>query len=363
MPTIIIIIIIIIIIMIVSVLDRSAGFYSGIFFMLNHYIHCKENRITFVLDTMEWLFKYNAGWEDYFENIDLLFDAAADNEPTTSRSAGVMQFFRHSQIIENFGIAKYRAAIREIYRYNIATRDYIAHVAATQLAEVGYNFDAVFIRRGDKLYDESAFIPTVEYFKLLMNRRRRFAGTSPLHIFLQTDDYNCVIEAQAYIDGYNAGYDGKHQPVQLFTLCRRENTGGMIIFPRNLNETIKYNASAQYVSENIAEYAKRRSVYEYTPPEIYEHTLEMIAGVDFVLRSRICVLDLQSNVSRFIRLMRDDNDEPSYTTTLDIAQLETDPQNHDRRRNFSADNMVCPAFASSIYPDNFVVANTHHTQL
>jgi len=36
--------------------------------------------------------------------------------------------------------------------------------------------------------------------------------------------------------------------------------------------------------------------------EIYKHTLEMIIGIDIVVKSNICICDLQSNVARFIKL-------------------------------------------------------------
>lgn len=39
-----------------------------------------------------------------------------------------------------------------------------------------------------------------------------------------------------------------------------------------------------------------------TPTEIYNHTINIIIGIDIVLHSNICITDFQSNVSRFIKL-------------------------------------------------------------
>ena len=58
----------------VTQLDYSAGFYSQLFFLINHYIYCKKNNINFIINSNEWLFKYKDGWEDYFEPIILSFN-------------------------------------------------------------------------------------------------------------------------------------------------------------------------------------------------------------------------------------------------------------------------------------------------
>ena len=57
--------------MIISILDKTSGFFSMFFFTINHYIYCIKNNINFKLDTSNWLFKFEKGWEDYFESIDI----------------------------------------------------------------------------------------------------------------------------------------------------------------------------------------------------------------------------------------------------------------------------------------------------
>ena len=57
--------------MIYSIMKKSAGFYSQLFKAMNHYLFCKQNNLNFNLDTTDWLFKYEYGWIDYFENINI----------------------------------------------------------------------------------------------------------------------------------------------------------------------------------------------------------------------------------------------------------------------------------------------------
>lgn len=342
--------------MIISVLEKNAGFYSEIFFMLNHYIHCKNNKIPFVLDTTNWLFKYENGWEDYFENIDLNFEADdADDDVTatatppklTSRSKGAMQFFRHSQIIEHFSILQYKQEIRKIYKYNNNTAYFINQMRLQWGFSATTIYDSIFIRRGDKLFDESYFISTKKYIDTLLQRE-----PATDKIVLQSDDYNCVVEAQQYLAA-------TRPHIQLFSLCRPHNRGGMIIFPRNFaenfkhdindNDNIKYDTSHKYISANLNNYATAKSVFEYSPAEIYEHTLDMICGVDFVLNSRTCVLDMQSNVSRFIRLFRDDD------RVIDVVRLEQDAADFNGERDYYIHDAICPAYISSIYPEDYKI--------
>lgn len=324
--------------MIVSVLEKKAGFYSEIFCMLNHYIHCKIYKITFVLDTINWLFKYETGWEDYFENINMIFPSEDNNcKIKSSKSYDAMQFFFHSQFIEPFSIAKYREAIREIYRYNNSTEEFINEIKCLWGFDNNTVYDAIFIRRGDKLYDESTFIPTYKYIEMLIQKQPNIQK-----IVLQTDDYNCVVDADKFLKKY-------YKHITLYTLCKSSSKGGMIIFSRNLTEKIEDKNTSDYIQENLKNLLVTRPVSQYSPSEIYEHTIDMICGVDFVLQSRTCVLDLQSNVSRFIRLYRNDNN------VFDVVRLKEDSHNFDGRRDFNSDTTICPAFITSIYPEGFTL--------
>ena len=55
--------------MIISIFDNKSGFFSMFFFFVNHYIYALKNNLNFEINNANWLFKYNLGWEDYFENM------------------------------------------------------------------------------------------------------------------------------------------------------------------------------------------------------------------------------------------------------------------------------------------------------
>ena len=58
--------------MLVFCLKKNSGFFSEIFFMLNYYLICNKNNIPFSINSLEWLFKYEKGWHDYFDSLDEL---------------------------------------------------------------------------------------------------------------------------------------------------------------------------------------------------------------------------------------------------------------------------------------------------
>lgn len=282
-------------------MDRNAGFYSMFFHAINHYIYCKKNKVSFHLDTSDWLFKYNEGWTDYFKSVEL--HGVQEND--------LIQHFNHRDHIQEFGITfnryEYRDAIlNDFYLYNDSVNEKIEEVKEKYCLVYG-SYDSIFIRHGDKLCHESIFYPTEKYVDLLLQK-------NPLCkiIFVQTDDYNCFLDVEKYIKN-------KDLDIQVITLCDPQFKGGMVIFNRNnhlqmtkqdLINNIDHNTYFTKVVENLNQ---MKSVNEMNKDEIYKHTLDMIIGVDIVLHSNICILDNQSNVSRFISIAHD-----NITNVFDI---------------------------------------------
>jgi hypothetical protein len=71
-----------------------------------------------------------------------------------------------------------------------------------------------------------------------------------------------------------------------------------------------------------------KSVESMNPTEILTHTTDMLVGVDIILDSEVCVLDYQSNVSRFIKLAHKKN------LVYDVLNTEID-----------MDKTICPAYS------------------
>jgi hypothetical protein len=287
----------------ISSLSKRAGFFSEMFFMFNHYLFCKDNNLLFCLKTDKWLFKYKKGWNDYFE-----YSHCIEGSVNTL-------LYGHGFIIKQYKIKDYKIAIDELYKYNSITKEKI-HNTKVKLGLNSIDYGSIFIRRGDKLLSESILHPTERYIDLLL-----YKYPNCKTIFIQTDDYNCILDAEKYLKGRN---------INIITICNKDMRG---VFVNNHSIDTRINSNIFYlnsIKDNIVNY---KTLHQMNPDEIYEHTLEMIIGLDIVINSKYCVFDYQSNVSRFIKLAHV------------IPDNVFDIQGYDMDMN----SLICPAYSSSIY--------------
>lgn len=268
--------------MIISVLAKNGGFYSQLMFLFNHYIYAEINNVSFKISDNNWLFKYELGWTDYFENIDV-----------TRNTTRIHITKSQSQICQNFPLHMYRHFIGKIYKYNNSIKNKILETK-TNLNLLTNNYDSIFIRRGDKLFGESIIIPSEKYIDLLLN-----INPDCKIIFLQTDDYNCFLEIENYLKQLK-------KEIKLITLCDSNLKGGVTVFKffKNKLNTIgsSYQQNNNYIKNNINDINKVKSVDEMNKIEISKHVTDMIIGIDIVLNSQYCICEYSSNVSRFIKL-------------------------------------------------------------
>jgi hypothetical protein len=271
--------------MIVTLLLRNQGFYSILFFVLNHYLYCKKNKLNYKMNTDNWLFKSINGWTDYFENIELNYDDDITKE--------IVYYDQKNTILDNFTLNDYRNAISEVYIYNKNTKERIIEIK--KKFNLLNNYSSIFIRRGDKLISESNLYNASNYIELLLKKDPKCK-----RIFIQTDDYNSVIEAKHFIEIQNLD-------IEIITLCN-ENTKGMVIISHQQNmlnnvlHNISYSKNTDYLFYNKNDLLNFKPVDKMNSTEIYEHTIQMLIGIDIVLNSNICILDYESNISRFIKL-------------------------------------------------------------
>jgi hypothetical protein len=294
--------------------EHGYGFYSRYFFLLNHYIYCKKNKINFKIDDSNWLFKYKYGYIDYFEDIKLNFYDDTQIKDT--------KIYKQGNIIGNYSIDEYKNIISEIYRYNQKTLDKINEIK-NKFNLIDDNYDSIFIRRGDKLYAESEYIESIKYLEYLLK-----LNPNCQKIFLQTDDYNTYIDLQNYIKENNLN-------IEIITLCD-PNDKGIIVFNNmisNLDKKISSNNNntSNYVKTIINDLKKQKPVNQMNSEEIYEHTITMIIGIDIVCKSHFCVTDYQSNVSRFIKLFHN-----NYNLVYDII-ISTNQINLQKQ--------ICPSYS------------------
>lgn len=297
---------------------KDAGFFSSFFFMVNHYIYGKLNNTSFKLVTDKWLFKYEKGWEDYFLPIDFY-------KKNNNQIEKVI--YDHAIILDNYPWKMYCQMIPHIYKYNSKTET-IINTSKNILSWATNEYATIFIRRGDKLITESILIPSENYLLYLLELYPECNK-----VFLQTDDYNVFLELIEYKEKHP---NLKHIDIQTF--CKKECVGGMVITMYSHNYYTKtestqqpiMNLTQQYTHNNLEHLKKYKPLEMQTPTEVYEHTMDMLIGIDMVFHGRICITDYQSNVTRFVKL-----GHPNMDSVYDII----------RRTNLiNLYNTKCPAY-------------------
>jgi hypothetical protein len=89
------------------------------------------------------------------------------------------------------------------------------------------------------------------------------------------------------------------------------------------NKNLKY--SEIFKDEKIRNF---KTIESLNAGEILNHTMDMLIGIDILLESDACVLDYQSNVSRFIKLTHKNN------AVYDVFDTQ-----------INLDKYVCPAYS------------------
>jgi hypothetical protein len=276
--------------MITSVLDKAAGFYSILFFTINHYLYCKKHNISFHLDSNNWLFKSVNGWTDYFLPIDF----EGENKEHEDK------VMKHNELADNFNMYEYQSCIRNnFYLYNDKVKKEIEETKE-RLGLNKKDYDAIFIRRGDKICYETKIIDTEVYIKKLLE-----INPNCKTIFVQTDDYNCFLEIKKYMED-------NQLDIEVITLCHPD-VKGMVVFDKDLSVELHncvirgHQANKDYFDKISPDLKKFTPVDKMDSEQLYKHTIEMLVGVDIVLHSKHCTLDYQSNVGRFICVAHYDN--------------------------------------------------------
>jgi len=258
------------------VIDKSAGFYSQFFFLLNHYMYCKNNKINFRIISDDWTYTSVKGWEDYFEPTVLTFSDIIEEK----------QYSVWPNVISDYSIKEYEQNIPELYKYNKKT---ILEIEKIKNKFNLTNYDFIYIRRGDKISTgEAQYVNEQKYVDLLLNKNPNCKV-----IFLQTDDYMCYERITYYINELKLN-------IIVYTNCHENNSGASQGDIQSLNST-----------------------------GIYNHTIELLSAIDISKYSNVCILDYDSNVSRFIKLFHQ-NPENVY----DINNKEVDYE-----------KKICPSFS------------------
>lgn len=263
----------------ISVLNRSAGFFSQFFFTINHYLYCKKHRINFTLDSSDWTFGIQHGWTDYFKSFDLVFE----NGTTFGGCYG------HGKVLEDVPFYDYANILREVYQYNDFIQSKIKE-KMEQLQLTAGTYDSIFVRRGDKLLGESIIIETEEYIKGVLEKNPECKT-----IFIQTDDYHCVLDIQAYLQG---------RDIRVVTLCDKNLFGFTMNGTEFFERESGFIENQPYIDKIRAMNKQNKPIFDLNKEEMLEHMVTFLVGLDIVLQSNLCMTDYSSNVARFIKLWK-----------------------------------------------------------
>jgi hypothetical protein len=268
---------------IISNWDNGSGFYSELNNKLNHYLYCKKYNINFKTNSDNWPYKFKNGWTDYFEDVELKLNDDFNNNDTNL----IHSIEGCCITLEQFKIKEYIEAIKEYYIYTPKVKQIIEDKKA-EIGLINNEYGCIYIRRGDKLVNETKFVHTDIFIDKLLN-----VYPDCKTIFLQTDDYNCFIDLQNYIKN-------KNLDIKALTLCSETNFGA--IANNAWSDMIKENKSdnqeyLEKIKNNLS-----KPIANMTPEEKYEHTIELITSVDICINSKYCICDYKSNVSRFIKV-------------------------------------------------------------
>ena len=272
--------------MLVYFLQKNAGFFSEIFFMINYYLIGERYSLPFGINTSNWLFKYNNGWHDYFDSLKEI-DENTNIQIAPQRIPEEIDFFQ-MEFYKNidFTLQDYRNAVIHIFKLN----NNLHNIYTNTVLNLKLNdYHSIFIRRGDKMIQESIYIPTYKYIDRLLEK-----DNTVKTIFIQTDDYNVCLEAFHYINLLKLD-------IRVVTTCPPSKCG---VHMFNVNTkgsalSIENDTYIKNQDKNV------KPIIEYNNEEIYDHTVEMLVGLEICKKSRFLVLDMQSNVSRYLLLSHD----------------------------------------------------------
>lgn len=260
--------------LIVSLPKNDGGFFCQIWKLMSKYLFTKKYNLKLYIDDSNWMFNHKNGWTDYFEKncIEII------NKSTLIE--GNVYFDIHDDMLDQFTLNEYKEAFNEIFKLNSVLKERVNKTLNSfNLVE----YDAIMIRRGDKMYGESHYIPTEKYVQKLLEKDTK-------KIFVQTDDYNAYLEVCALV---------KDKNIEVFTTCPKDKLGCFVFnYSPEVGSTLTKD-NDNYL-KNLTNLPKKKSVNMYTSDEMKEHVEEMLVGLDICLKSRYLATDYQSNVTRYL---------------------------------------------------------------
>lgn len=256
---------------IVFQLNHSHGFYSQLFFLLQTYIYSKTNNYSFYIDSSNWCYTFNKGWNDYFKTS---FDYIKNSHNPI--------IYSHCNVhkIPNYSLNDYIYAINDIYILN----DDLIKKGNEIINQLDNNYITIYIRRGDKIIEAKFIDISIILSKINITNKTK--------LFIQTDDYFVVEQINTLLPNN-----------MIYSTIPKEKKGSY-----HNNYYMKRSSKNEL---NIIPFVDK-TIFEKK-----EDSYELLIGVYVCKMAKECWVDHTSNVSRFIKLSSP-NTVKFYSTNLEV---------------------------------------------
>jgi len=269
---------------------NDGGFFCQVWKLVSHYLVAKQYNLEFYIDDTEWMFKNKVGWHDYFTTLTPFYKGGTMKAP--------LHTLVEEQFLDQFTLEEYRNAFKEIFQFTDSLNQRLENTMR-ELNLKNEEFDAIMIRRGDKMYGESDYITTETYVNKLLEKDTK-------KIFVQTDDYSAYEEVCEIV---------KDKNICVLTTCPKTKFGCFVFNYAPEVGSTRTELNNEYL-KNLNKKIRAKSVNQYHAAEMREHVEEMLIGLEICLYSRNLVIDYQSNVTRYLVVNHPNN-------TINIGNEET----------------------------------------
>lgn len=257
--------------------DTDTGFYSFYLYFIKTIIYCYNIKEKLNLYDEKWKFSGGNGLSDYFnlENIEVI--NKINNIPCSTNNI----VYNHMQSTPNkyYTLNMYKEFIKKVYILN----NRVLHVLEKYKFSINLpeKYNSIFIRTGDKLIKESIYYDVSNYINYILSLKSDIKD-----VFIHSDDHAEVLKCIHFIKDNNID-------LNVYYITDETEVGGAVI-------------CSVYINKMPKNY-KRKPVNHMNKTEIINHTDKMLCAIEIIKNSENCVLDYQSNVSRFIKLYSEKN--------------------------------------------------------
>lgn len=284
----------------------NRGFYAEITTVARAMLYAYLNNFQLSLCSEEFGYLYKQGWRDYFLPFCDEYDTSIIEDAVTHfhsdiRGPGTLLNNIRTFIPEHISFGPItidgkqeilRFFMKLIFKFTPEVKEKInEHIARLTLP---YEYNAIHIRRGDKVGGEDIFYPAELYLKQL-----RHKGNTDLPLFIMSDDYGAVQELRNVLNE-------KGISQRIITMCNEEHAGFDIYALRD--RTLAYQKKDGRQKSTAREYKEN----------IFNETVRLLAETLIASRANLFVGTQLSNIGWMVKAL---HNEPECCILMTPGQM------------------------------------------